>query len=296
MKTLVLGCKGQLGQSLAGTVPEEIEIIGFDLPELDITDAAAVIDICRQLSPDVIINAAAYTAVEQAEAEPQLAASINVEGARNVAAAARDVGAKFIHISTDFVFDGESTKPYTSDAVTNPLNVYGRTKRDGELAALEETSGAAVVIRTSWLYSNTGTNFVKTMLRLMDERDELSVIADQMGTPTWADSLAEVVWAFARAPEHSGVFHWSDGGTTSWHGFATQVQEEALSLGLLDKAIPIHAISAKDYPTAAKRPPYCVLDCSATHDAINIRPAKWEANLRQMLMRQLAEKNETVST
>ena len=289
MKTLVLGCKGQLGQSLARTVPENTDIIGFDLPELDITDAAAVIDTCRQCSPDVIVNAAAYTAVEQAESEPEIAASINIEGARNIAVASRDVGARFIHISTDFVFDGESTKPYTSDAVTNPLNVYGQTKRDGELAALEETSGAAIIIRTSWLYSKTGTNFVKTMLRLMDERDELSVVADQFGTPTWADSLAEAVWAFAQTSEHSGVFHWSDGGATSWHGFATKVQEEALSLGLLNKAIPIHAISAKDYPTAARRPLYSVLDCSATHDAINIRPAKWEANLHQMLMRKLAE-------
>jgi len=289
MKTLVLGCKGQLGQSLAGTVPENSDMIGFDLPELDITDAAAVLEVCRQNSPDVIVNAAAYTAVEQAESEPEIAASINVEGVRNIAAAARDVGAKFIHISTDFVFDGESKEPYTSDAVTNPLNVYGQTKRDGELAALEETSGTAVIIRTSWLYSKTGTNFVKIMLRLMGERDELSVVADQFGTPTWADSLAEAVWAFAHAPEHSGVFHWSDGGATSWHGFATKVQEEALSLGLLNKAIPIHAIDAKDYPTAARRPKYSVLDCSATHDAIGIRPAKWEANLHKMFVRHLAE-------
>jgi dTDP-4-dehydrorhamnose reductase len=248
-----------------------------------------VIDICRQYSPDVIVNAAAYTAVDLSESEPEIAASVNVEGTRNIAAASRNVGARFIHISTDFVFDGESTKPYTPDAVTNPLNVYGRTKRDGELAALEETSGAAIVIRTSWLYSNTGTNFVKTMLRLMDERDELSVVADQIGTPTWADSLAEVVWAFARTPEHSGVFHWCDGGATSWHGFATRIQKEALALGLLNKAIPIHAINTKDYPAAAKRPLYTVLDCSATHNAINIRPAKWEANLHQMLMRKLAE-------
>jgi len=289
MRTLVLGCKGQLGQSLAGTVPENTDIIGFDLPELDITDAAAVTTICRQYSPDVVVNAAAYTAVDQAESEPEIAASINVEGTRNIAAAACQVDAKFIHISTDFVFDGDSTTPYRSDAVTNPLNVYGRTKRDGELAALEETSGAAIIIRTSWLYSKSGTNFVKIMLRLMNERDELSVVVDQLGTPTWADSLAEAVWAFARTPGHRGVFHWSDGGETSWHGFATKVQEEALSLGLLNKAIPIHAIGGKDYPTAAKRPLYSVLDCSTTHEAINLRPAKWEANLHQMLMGQLAD-------
>ena len=130
---------------------------------------------------------------------------------------------------------------------------------------------------------------MKIMLRMMDERDELRVVADQFGTPTWADSLAEAVWAFAQTPEHNGVFHWSDGGATSWHGFATKVQEEALSLGLLKKQIPIHTISTKDYPTVAKRPLYSVLDCSATHDAIGIRPARWEANLREMLARKLAE-------
>jgi len=207
MKTLVLGCKGQLGQSLADTVPDGVDIIGLDLPELDITDANAVLEICREMRPDVVINAAAYTAVDQAESEPEIAASINVDGARNIAAAAHDARAKFIHISTDYVFDGESTNPYKPDDATSPLGVYGQTKRDGEMAAIEETSGSAVVIRTAWLYSKTGNNFVKTMLRLMGERDELSVVADQFGTPTWADSLANAVWAFARTPESSGVFH-----------------------------------------------------------------------------------------
>ena len=294
MKTLVLGCNGQLGQSLADTVPDEVDIIGLDLPELDITDANAVLEICRETRPDVVVNAAAYTAVDQAESEPEIAASINVDGVRNIAAAAHDVGAKFIHISTDYVFDGESTKPYKPDDASNPLGVYGQTKREGELAALEETSGSAVVIRTAWLYSKTGSNFVKTMLRLMDERDELNVVADQFGTPTWADSLANAVWGFAHAPENSGIFHWTDGGKTSWHGFATAIQKEALSLGLLDKAIPLDAVGTKDYPTATWRPKYTVLDCSATHDAINIQPANWQANLRQMLkgmvhVRKLAE-------
>ncbi len=296
MKTLVLGCNGQLGESLADTVPDEVDVIGLDLPELDITDATAVLEICRETRPDVIVNTAAYTAVDQAESEPAIATSVNAQGPRNIAVASYEVGARLIHISTDFVFDGTSSTPYKSDAVTNPLNVYGRTKRDGELAALEETSGTAIIIRTSWLYSRTGNNFVKTMLRLMEERDELSVVVDQIGSPTWAESLAEVVWAFARTPEHSGVFHWCDSGATSWHGFATRIQKEALALGLLNKAIPIHAINTKDYPAAAKRPLYTVLDCSATHNAINIRPAKWEANLHQMLVRKLAEQNETVST
>ena len=283
MKTLVLGCNGQLGHSLADTAPKNVDIIGLDLPELDITDATAVLEICRETHPDVIINAAAYTAVDQAESEHALATAANVTGPRNIAAASREIGAKMIHISTDFVFDGMASSPYTPDAVANPLSVYGQTKRDGELAVLEETAGSAVVIRTSWLYSKTGGNFVKTMLRLMGERDELSVVADQFGSPTWANSLAEAVWAFAAAPEHSGIFHWADAGKTSWQGFAIAIQEEALSLSLLEKAIPIHAIRTEDYPTAATRPPYSVLDCSSTQEAINMQATEWRDNLRQML-------------
>jgi len=283
MKTLILGCNGQLGHSLTGTAPESVEITGLDLPELDITDASAVLEVCRDMQPDVIVNAAAYTAVDQAESERSLATVVNVVGPRNIAAASCETGARLIHISTDFVFDGTASTPYKPDAATNPLSVYGQTKRDGELAVLDETSGSGVVIRTSWLYSKTGNNFVKTMLRLMRERDELGVVADQIGSPTWADSLAEVVWAFVGASIHGGIFHWTDSGETSWQGFAIAIQEEALSLGLLGKSIPIRAIKAEDYPTAATRPTYSVLDCSSTREATNIQPAKWRDNLRQML-------------
>jgi dTDP-4-dehydrorhamnose reductase len=269
MKVLVIGCNGQLGHSLAGTAPASGEIIGLDLPELDITDATAVLEICRETRPDVIVNAAAYTAVDKAETDDALAAG--------------EVGARLIHISTDYVFDGKGSTPYKADALTYPLNVYGQTKRDGELAVLEEMSGSAVVIRTSWLYSKTGSNFVKTMLRLMSERDELAVVADQFGSPTWADSLAEVVWAFVDAPEHNGIWHWADRGETSWQGFALAIQEEALLLGLLEKAIPIHALKTEDYPTAATRPAYSVLDCSRTIQATNMQPAEWRTNLHQML-------------
>ena len=283
MKTLVMGCNGQLGHSLADTASVNVNLIGLDLPELDITDASAVLEICRETRPDVIVNATAYTAVDQAESESALATSVNVEGSRNIAIASREVGARLIHISTDFVFDGQSSTPYKADAVTNPLSVYGQTKRDGELAVLEETSGTAVVIRTSWLYSKTGSNFVKTMLRLMGERDELGIVADQFGSPTWADSLAEALWAFVDAPEHSGIFHWTDSGETSWQEFAVAIQQEALALGLLGKAIPIHAIKTEDYSTVATRPAYSVLDCSSTIQAINIQPAEWRTNLRRML-------------
>lgn len=283
MKTLVLGSNGQLGQALADTSPDGANTIGLDLPELDVTSAEALLKVCRKTRPAVIINAAAYTAVDQAESEAELATAVNVEGPRHIALAAHESGARMIHISTDFVFDGEATTPYRPDATTNPVSVYGRTKRDGEKAVLEAMPVHAVVVRTAWLYSKTGGNFVKTMLRLMSERDELSVVADQRGTPTWADSLAEAVWALATRTYLNGIYHWTDAGECSWHEFAVAIQEEALSLGILDRSIPIHSITTDQYPTAATRPHYSVLDCSATVADLDLQPAPWRVNLRRML-------------
>ena len=283
MKTLVLGSNGQLGQALAHTTPDGANIIGLDLPELDITSAEALLKVCRKTKPAVIINAAAYTAVDRAESEAELARAVNVDGPQNIASAARDVAARLIHISTDFVFDGEASTPYKPGATTNPVSVYGRTKREGEVAVLEAMPEDAVVVRTAWLYSKTGGNFVKTMLRLMSERDELGVVADQRGTPTWADSLAQAVWAIAGQVDLNGIYHWTDAGECSWHEFAVAIQEEALSLGLLDRSIPIHPITTDDYPTAAKRPRYSVLDCSATVADLDLQPAPWRVNVRRML-------------
>lgn len=283
MKALVLGCNGQLGQALATNVPDESKYVGYDLPDLDITNSGAMQKVCCDIRPTVIINAAAYTAVDQAESEIEIATAVNVEGPRNVAAAARNIGARLIHVSTDFVFDGRASAPYKPDAATNPLSTYGRSKREGELAVLDAGGDRTVVVRTAWLYSKTGGNFVKTMLRLMGEREELSVVTDQIGTPTWADSLATAVWGFAGAAEASGIFHWTDGGETSWHDFAVAIQEEGLSLGLLNKAIPIRPISTEEYPTAARRPRYSVLDCSETCAVLSLQLIPWRVNLRRML-------------
>ena len=283
MTTLVLGSNGQLGRALVVAAPDRAEVIGLDLPELDITDAVALLDYCREAKPTVIINAAAYTAVDQAETETELATAVNVEGARNVAAAASNISARLIHISTDFVFDGKAATPYKPDAKTNPLSVYGRTKREGEQAILEAMPSTAAVMRTAWLYSKLGGNFVKTMLRLMGERDELGIVADQIGTPTWAESLATAVWALAEAEQCSGIYHWTDGGETTWYEFAEAIQDEALSLDLLNNSIPIRAITSDSYPTAAARPSYSVLDCSSTCAALRLHPAEWRVNLRRML-------------
>lgn len=283
MKTLVLGSNGQLGRALADTAPKEAEITALDLPELDITNASALLQLCHKVRPGVIINAAAYTAVDQAESEVDAAVAVNTEGPRNVAAAARDVDARLIHISTDFVFDGGASTPYKPESAANPLSVYGQTKRDGEIAILDAMPDTGTVLRTAWLYSMNGGNFVKTMLRLMAERDELRIVSDQVGAPTWADSLAATVWNFAAATGPSGIFHWTDEGEVSWYEFAVAIQEEALSLGLIDKPVRIRAITTQDYPTAAKRPAYSVLDCAATCSALDLHRVQWRVNLHRML-------------
>lgn len=283
MNVLILGSRGQLGHALLDTSPKHVAATGFDIPDVDITDKNALTSLCREVSPVVLINAAAYTAVDQAESEPESAKAVNVQGASNAALAARDVGARLIHVSTDFVFDGNASEPYAPDAETFPLSVYGRTKRDGELAVIDTLGAAATIVRTAWLYSATGMNFVKTMLRLMKERDELGVVADQLGSPTWANSLAKAIWAIADQDSVSGILHWTDAGQASWYEFAVAIQEEAVSLGLLDAPIPIRAIASDEYPTAATRPAYSVLDCSAICELLRLQREPWKANLRRML-------------
>lgn len=283
MKTLVLGANGQLGQTLVKSAPADTDVTALSSSALDVTDAGKVLKRVREIQPDLIINAAAYTAVDKAEAEADIAGAVNHYGAGHVALAAAAVGARLIHISTDFVFDGASSTPYTTTDATNPLNVYGQSKLDGERAVAAAAGDRAVIVRTSWLYSQYGHNFVKTMLRLMRERDSLSVVADQIGSPTWCESLATVIWALADAPAASGVYHWSDGGQTSWYDFARAIQDEALALGLLQQAIPIQTTTAKDYATPAVRPVFSALDSSRVIESLNIEQENWRVRLREML-------------
>ena len=283
MKVFVVGSRGQLGQSLAETAPATVDFAGADLPELDILDAAALEARLADERPGFVVNAAAYTAVDKAEDEPEMARRVNVDGARNVAEAACNAGARVIYISTDFVFDGSKSMPYEPDDSPAPLSVYGATKLDGEVAVREASDGDAIVIRTAWLYSRFGHNFVKTMLRLMEERDELSVVADQHGTPTWARSLAEVIWAAIGPDLPGGMYHWTDGGEASWYDFAAAIYQEARRSGLLDRDVAIRAIPTEEYPTPARRPAYSVLDCSATVAALGVEQRPWAERLQQML-------------
>ncbi len=283
MRVLVTGARGQLGTELARTLPAGVELKGFDLPELDITSASAVDEAVRAFRPDAVINAAAYTAVDRSEQEKALAFAVNAEAVGNLARAARACSARFVHVSTDYVFDGESGRPYRPGDQTRPLGAYGETKLAGERQAMVASSGEAAVVRTAWLYSAHGQNFVKTMLRLMREKPEVRVVADQLGSPTWARELALALWTLLSSPGVRGVLHWTGAGAASWYDFAVAIQEEALALGLLDKAVPVIPIRTEDYPTPARRPPCSVLDKSETWKLLGRRSRHWRAELRDML-------------
>jgi dTDP-4-dehydrorhamnose reductase len=252
MKTLIFGSGGQVGRAL-------------------------------QAAPDLIINAAGYTAVDKAENERDLAYAINAVAPGAMAQAAAVIGARFLHISTDFVFDGTEHLPYAPDAATNPLSVYGASKAAGEAAVV--ASGAnALTVRTAWVYSAGGANFVETMLRLMAARDEINVVADQIGTPTHADSLARALWALAET-DHTGIAHFTDAGVASWYDFAVAIHDLGRAAGLLDKDVRINPIPTSAYPTPAARPPYSVLEKAECWDWLGAPANHWRHELAAMIMK-----------
>jgi len=281
VKVLITGAGGQLGRALQATVPAGVDPVALDRAALDIGDAAAVMARVRDLAPALVINAAAYTAVDKAESDAVAAHRINAEAPGHLAAAAAAVGARFIHVSTDFVFDGTSGTPYRPDHPTAPLGVYGATKLAGE-QAVRSAQPDALIVRTAWVYGDAGHNFVRTMLRLMAERDEVRVVADQIGTPSYATGLARALWALDAAGA-TGIHHWTDSGAASWYDFAVAIQEEALAIGLLTRAVPVIPIATSDYPTPARRPSYSVLDKSAAVALVGACAPHWRVHLREML-------------
>lgn len=277
MIALITGSGGQLGRALQTTCPAGVEFVAPPEAEFDITDADAVSRVVAAARPDVIINAAAYTAVDRAETDEAAAQRVNVNAVGLLAAAARNAHAAFVHVSTDFVFDGTAHMPYPPDAAPNPVSAYGRTKADGEAAALE-FHGSPLIVRTAWVYAAHGANFVRTMLRLMAERDELRVVADQIGTPTHVPTLARVLWSLA-AGGHTGIFHATDAGVASWYDFAVAIRDEALAAGVLTRPVVVLPIRTRDYPTPAQRPSYGLLDKTATW-AITGPARHWREELR----------------
>ena len=282
MRVLLTGAAGQLGWELQRTVPQGVALVAVDRAGLDITNPETVMTVVAEEQPQAIINAAAYTAVDRAEAEPERARLVNTQGAVNLAEAARANNAFLVQLSTDFVFDGTSFRPYGPEAMPAPLGVYGTTKLAGEEAVRQRLDERCAIVRTAWLYSSYGRNFVKTMLRLMAERDEVRVVADQVGTPTWAWGLAAAVWQLARR-NLPGTHHWTDAGVASWYDFAVAIQEEAVALGILDRMIPVVPITTAGYPTPARRPPYSVLDKTSTWALLGGPAPHWRAQLRRML-------------
>jgi dTDP-4-dehydrorhamnose reductase len=278
MKILIVGGNGQLGKGLSDTAPAHAEIVSHDIDTLDITDPAAVAAVVKEVQPEILFNAAAYTAVDKAESDEDLAFAVNATAVGYLADAARDVRARFVHVSTDFVFDGISGVPYTPSAPTAPIGAYGRTKLAGEAAAGND----ALIVRTAWVYAPNGGNFVRTMLRLMNEHTEVRVVADQIGSPTYAPGLAAALWTMADNAV-SGIHHYTDAGVCSWYDFAVAIQEEALVAGLLEKTIPVLPINAIEYPTPAKRPHYSVLDKTSTFAVLGGPTPHWRTNLRKMI-------------
>ncbi len=283
-KVLITGASGQLGKALQLAAPAGVTCRAVTRAELDIADIDAVRRDLHEWQPDVVINAAAYTLVDKAETEVAAAESGNVIGPRNLALAVNDLpGARLLHVSTDFVFDGSHSSPYGVDAPPAPLGIYGRTKLAGEHAVREVLGARALVLRTAWVYDAQGKNFLRTMLRLMHERGAVRVVADQVGTPTCAHSLAEVLWQFAVTPALSGVYHWTDAGVASWYDFAVAIAEEAHTAGVLPSLPQVTPIATHEFPTPVRRPAYSVLDKSATHAALGLAPVHWRQRLREVM-------------
>lgn len=280
---LVTGANGQLGQALTVAAPTHYKIIALSHRQLDITDRAAVLDRVSKLKPDWVINAAAYTAVDRAEQEVEPAFAVNGQAPGYLAEALANTGGRLLQVSTDFVFDGQRSTPYPPEATPNPLNVYGESKLMGEQAVQDRLGERALIVRTAWVYNGTHRNFVTTMLRLMGERQEVRVVADQVGTPTATITLANTLWR-GLSQDWRGIYHATDAGVASWYDFAVAIQHYGRQLNLLERSVPIVPITTAEFPTAARRPAYSVLDKSHTWQQIQTLPTHWQQALYESLL------------
>lgn len=281
---LITGANGQLGNELRKRQEmsnNSFYFIFTDMGELDITDARQVDDFVREHSIRYIVNCAAYTAVDKAEEDVETAYRVNYNGPENLAVAANKHDAKMIHISTDYVFDGKSVIPYLENVRSNPQSVYGKSKLKGEEAILEALHDA-IIIRTSWLYSEFGNNFVKTMIRLMNESDELNIVADQKGSPTYAADLAEMILVIMEDAEQTewkpGIYHFSNAGETTWFHFAAKIKELA---GI--ERCTLNPIKTEEYKTVAERPAYSVMDIFKIKNTFHVEVPKWDEALERCI-------------
>ncbi len=287
MRVLIAGARGQVGHELLRLAPECFQVHGLGSTALDIANATQVATVVEDFQPQLIINAAAYTAVDKAESDAERAWAVNRDGVAHLAIAAERLGIPVFHISTDYVFAGDAHKPYRETDPVGPTGVYGASKLGGEVM-LAANCSRHIILRTSWVFGAHGNNFVKTMLRLGREREELGVVADQHGCPTSAASIARALWALAaQYREHGalqwGVYHYGGTPACTWHEFALEIFRQAHELGLLERVLVVRAIATADYPTPATRPAWSVLNCSKLHEVHDIAQADWHEELGLVL-------------
>ena len=291
MKVLLTGAAGQLGQALIASRPEGVELVPLRRSDLDLADAGACKHLVRQHQPDWLLNAGAYTAVDRAEAEPELALAVNAGAPQAFAEALAATGGRLLQVSTDFVFNGQQGSPYRPEQTPHPLGVYGASKAAGERAVLAALGpGRARILRTSWVYGPVGANFCLTMLRLHALKaaagEALAVVADQVGCPTASSGLAAACWraiGIGADPGAAAVLHWSDAGAASWYDFAMAIGELGVAAGLLEQAAQVRPIPTSSYPTPAARPAYSLLECTASRAALGLEPTHWRAALAEVL-------------
>jgi dTDP-4-dehydrorhamnose reductase len=288
-KLLLIGSKGQLGQELAPLLTNLGELTGVSRSEMDLTQPEIITKVINEVKPNIIINAAAYTAVDKAESEPEIAEAVNGIAPKIMAQTAAKIGASLLHVSTDYVFDGTKNTPYTEEDPTNPLGAYGRSKLSGE-EGIQQTDAHYLIVRTAWVYGSKGKqNFVKTMLRLGKEKEELKIVYDQVGSPSWAKDIAIAITKLAQLTLDSsqkpplGIYHFTNSGVTSWYDFTIAIKEEAKNLGypwITERILPI---TTTEYPTPAKRPAYSVLSNRKLNNLLGDYPPYWRDGLRKML-------------
>ena len=288
MRVLLTGSAGQLGQALQASVPAGVELLATSREQVDLADAASCRAAVQQHRPDWVLNAGAYTAVDRAESEPELARAVNAQAPQAFAEALAATGGRLLQLSTDFVFNGRQGQPYRPEQQRNPLGVYGATKAEGELAALQLPG--ARVLRTSWVYGPVGRNFCLTMLRLHAAKAEaaqpLKVVADQLGCPTSTLTLAAACWraiGIGADPDGAELLHWCDAGAASWYDFAVAIGELGVAQGLLNRAAVVEPITTTEYPTPAQRPSYSLLECGPSRLALGLKPLHWRSALAEVL-------------
>ena len=285
MKLLLIGVTGQVGQELQHTLADRGEVVAVGRDTVDLSQPESVRQVMESVQPQVVVNAAAYTAVDKAESEPELALQVNGNSPGILAEATAAIGAGLIHISTDYVFDGSQSSPYRETDPTNPLGSYGRSKLAGE-EAIRAANPLHLIVRTAWVYGVQGQgNFVKTMLRVGADREELRVVCDQIGAPTWSKDLAGAIAQMVPqlTPETAGTYHYTNSGVTSWYDFAVAIFEEGAAIGFPLKVQKVTPITTADYPTPAQRPAFSVLSLQKTTALLGNPPPQWRHSLRQML-------------